>query len=175
MSILSSGMRSPATSSAGISATRVLVSEGATEIDCVVVHMENRRMKKRRSTLPEQGGRRMGAGGAGGPAGRPANRPATTSECDRPAPPKWTTYSPGTRQDVSDDGCDIDPEEIAPFVQPGDIWTLGRHRMLCGDATNPEDVARLMNGLRANLIVTDPPYNVSYQARMANPSERQHG
>ena len=46
----------------------------------------------------------------------------------------------------------------------GDVWTLGRHRMVCGDATNPADVDLLMDGLKANLIVTDPPYNVSYQS-----------
>ena len=51
-----------------------------------------------------------------------------------------------------------------PFIEPGDVWTLGRHRMVCGDATNPADVALLMDGLKANLIVTDPPYNVSYQS-----------
>ena len=67
-------------------------------------------------------------------------------------------------KDVKDDNCDIDPEEIVPFVEPGDVWTLGRHRMVCGDATNAGDVDLLMDGLKANLIVTDPPYNVAYQS-----------
>ena len=53
---------------------------------------------------------------------------------------------------------------MTPFVRPGDLWTLGRHRMLCGDATNADDVARLMDGLHANLVVTDPPYNVAYES-----------
>jgi DNA modification methylase len=60
---------------------------------------------------------------------------------------------------------DFDPEENIPEIpvtQPGDLWILGRHRLLCGDATRPEDVARLMNGEIADLIVTDPPYNVDY-------------
>ena len=79
-------------------------------------------------------------------------------------------------KDVKDDDCDIDPEEIVPFVEPGDVWTLGRHRMVCGDATNAGDVDLLMDGLKANLIVTDPPYNVAYQSagRQVHP-ERQHG
>ena len=59
-------------------------------------------------------------------------------------------------KDVKDDNCDIDPEEIVPFVEPGDVWTLGRHRMVCGDATNAGDVDLLMDGLKANLIVTRP-------------------
>ena len=79
-------------------------------------------------------------------------------------------------KDVKDDDCDIDPEEIVPFVEPGDVWTLGRHRMVCGDATNAGDVDLLMDGPKANLIVTDPPYNVALpeRRRQVHP-ERQHG
>ena len=44
----------------------------------------------------------------------------------------------------------------------GSLWQLGSHRLLCGDATNAEDVARLMGGERAALLLTDPPYNVDY-------------
>lgn len=54
--------------------------------------------------------------------------------------------------------------EKAAFVEPGDLWTVGRHRLLCGDATKAEDVQRLMDGKRANLIVTDPPYGVSFKS-----------
>jgi len=63
---------------------------------------------------------------------------------------------------------DFDPEENIPEIpvtQPGDLWILGRHRLLCGDATRPEDVARLMNGNTADLVVTDPPYNVDYGSK----------
>ena len=52
------------------------------------------------------------------------------------------------------------PEE--PVSKPGDLYLLGNHRLLCGDATNAEDVQRLMNGKRANLMATDPPYLVDY-------------
>lgn len=54
--------------------------------------------------------------------------------------------------------------EKASFVQRGDIWTVGRHRLMCGDATSTEDVAALMDGKKANLIVTDPPYNVDFKS-----------
>ena len=67
-------------------------------------------------------------------------------------------------KDVKDDECAIDPEEVTPFVQPGDVWVLGRHRMMCGDSTSLDDVRLLMDGVKANLIVTDPPYNVAYQS-----------
>ena len=46
---------------------------------------------------------------------------------------------------------------------PGDIWLLGKHRLMCGDACSPADVARLMGDKRADLIITDPPYNVNYE------------
>lgn len=49
-----------------------------------------------------------------------------------------------------------------PVTQKGDIWLLGKHRLLCGDATCMEDVNRLMNGKLANMVFTDPPYNVDY-------------
>ena len=54
--------------------------------------------------------------------------------------------------------------EKAAFVQRGDIWTVGRHRLMCGDATSAEDVAALMSGTKANLILTDPPYGVSFRS-----------
>jgi DNA modification methylase len=50
-----------------------------------------------------------------------------------------------------------------PVSQPGDLWLLGQHRLLCGDATKAEDVRRLMAGTRAPLMPTDPPYLVNYQ------------
>jgi site-specific DNA-methyltransferase (adenine-specific) len=49
-----------------------------------------------------------------------------------------------------------------PITQPGDLWTLGTHRLLCGDSTKSEDVERLMDGAKADMVLTDPPYGVSY-------------
>ncbi|QZA80840.1 site-specific DNA-methyltransferase [Deefgea piscis] len=64
--------------------------------------------------------------------------------------------------------CDEDdapelPEE--PCSKPGDLWILGPHRVLCGDSTNLDHVAQLMDGYLADLIVTDPPYNVAYEGK----------
>ena len=66
---------------------------------------------------------------------------------------------------AKDDDFDLSAAlEKASFVERGDIWTVGRHRLMCGDATNAEDVAALMDGKKANLIVTDPPYGVSFKS-----------
>ncbi len=71
----------------------------------------------------------------------------------------------GSGTDIADDDFDLTAAlEKASFVEPGDIWTVGRHRMMCGDATSPEDVAKLMDGTKANLVLTDPPYGVSFKA-----------
>jgi DNA modification methylase len=52
------------------------------------------------------------------------------------------------------------PEKVEPRTKPGDLWLLGRHRLLCGDSTKAEDVSRLMDGEKADAIVTDPPYGI---------------
>jgi DNA modification methylase len=52
----------------------------------------------------------------------------------------------------------------APRTKPGDLWVLGDHRLLCGDATKADDVARLLDGAEPKLLTTDPPYGVSYDA-----------
>ena len=49
-------------------------------------------------------------------------------------------------------------------MKQGDIWVVGRHRLMCGDATSAEDVEKLMDGKRANLVLTDPPYGVSFKS-----------
>jgi site-specific DNA-methyltransferase (adenine-specific) len=52
---------------------------------------------------------------------------------------------------------------VDPITKPGDLWTLGDHRLLCGDSTKAEDVERLMSGAKADMMLTDPPYNVAYE------------
>lgn len=67
--------------------------------------------------------------------------------------------------EAHDDGFDVEAavEEIKePVTRPGDLWILGEHRLLCGDSTKTEDVRRLMDGKRAILFATDPPYLVDY-------------
>ncbi len=66
---------------------------------------------------------------------------------------------------IEDDDYDLTAAlEKAAFVEKGDVWVVGRHRLVCGDATSAEDVALLMDGKKANLIVTDPPYGVSFKS-----------
>ena len=69
--------------------------------------------------------------------------------------------STGAEDDDFDWGGGV---EKAAFVERGDVWQVGRHRLMCGDATSPEDVATLMDGKKANLIITDPPYNVAFES-----------
>ena len=67
-----------------------------------------------------------------------------------------------------EDNFDIDSayEEIKePITKPGDIWILGNHRLMCGDSTQKENVLRLMNKQEADMILTDPPYNVDYEGK----------
>lgn len=69
---------------------------------------------------------------------------------------------------------DIDPDDFSaddaaaeikdPVTRPGDVWLLGRHRLMCGDSTNADNVKRLWGGARPLLMVTDPPYGVEYDA-----------
>ena len=67
-------------------------------------------------------------------------------------------------KDIEEDNFDVEEELKNPaFSQAGDIWTLGRHRVLCGDSTLPETFKLLMEGKRANLVLTDPPYNVNVE------------
>ena len=89
--------------------------------------------------------------------------------------------------DMSDFGFDIDldideeqeiiedevpevPEE--PKAKLGDIYQLGNHRLMCGDSTSEEDVAKLMNGVKADMVFTDPPYGYEYQSNMRVKSQK---
>ena len=65
---------------------------------------------------------------------------------------------------VKEDDFDVEAELRKPvFSKAGDLWMLGEHRLLCGDSTKPETYELLMNGKKAQLVVTDPPYNVDYK------------
>ena len=65
---------------------------------------------------------------------------------------------------VKDDDFDVGAELAQPtMTKPGDIWTLGRHRLICGDSTKAETYDLLMGSTKANLVITDPPYNVNYE------------
>ena len=65
---------------------------------------------------------------------------------------------------ITEDDFDVDAELAKPNVaQAGDIWLLGKHRVICGDSILPETYEKLMDGNRANLVMTDPPYNVNVE------------
>ena len=144
---------------------KVLKAEGVKEIDCVVVHIENQQDEKALNIALNKAvgewepkaladliedlqlsGYDVGATGF------------DAAEVD-------DLFSKVHDKDVKDDDCDINPDEVQPFVQDGDVWTLGRHRMMCGDSTKPENLEVLMNGTKANLLLTDPPYNVAIVGR----------
>lgn len=66
--------------------------------------------------------------------------------------------------DIEDDDFDVEEELAKPAItQTGDLWLLGEHRLVCGDSTVADTFDLLMNGKLANLVVTDPPYNVNYE------------
>lgn len=67
-----------------------------------------------------------------------------------------------TRAEIVEDDL---PEEVETKCKKGDIWQLGEHRLMCGDSTVITDVEKLMNGEKADLLLTDPPYNVAYEGK----------
>lgn len=69
---------------------------------------------------------------------------------------------------MKDDDFDVEAELQKPtFSKAGDLWLLGDHRLVCSDSTKPETYELLMAGKQANLVVTDPPYNVATKAPLA--------
>lgn len=142
---------------------KVLMAEGAAEIDCVVVHIENPADEKALNIALNK------ATGDWEPVALAEllsdlqssgyDLEATgfdAAEID-------DLFSAVHDKEVGDDEFDVSAAlEEAAFVKPGDVWLLGDHRLMCGDSTQKEDVAVLMNGKKANLCVTDPPYACGY-------------
>lgn len=77
----------------------------------------------------------------------------------------------GTEKEVVEDDFDCTPPE-EPKAKLGDIYQLGNHRLMCGDGTKEEDVAKLMNGEKADMVFTDPPYGYEYQSNMRRKSKK---
>ena len=69
-----------------------------------------------------------------------------------------------TEEVIEDEAPEVD-EDAEPIAKLGDIWQLGRHRLMCGDSTSIEDVEKLMAGQLADMLLTDPPYNVAYEGK----------
>jgi DNA modification methylase len=78
-------------------------------------------------------------------------------------------------EDIPPGNTDDDavPENVETRCKPGDLWILGNHRLLCGDSTNVQHVERLMNGEKADMVFTDPPYNHASEEKLVSQSVRQ--
>ena len=74
------------------------------------------------------------------------------------------TNKPAAPPEITEDDFDPEPPE-EPVAQRGQIWQLGRHRLMCGDSTSPDDVQMCMGGVHADLVFTDPPYGVDYSSK----------
>ena len=73
-------------------------------------------------------------------------------------------FKDSVKDGIKEDDFDVDAELEKPTItKSGDIWTLGRHRLVCGDSTKAETYEQLLNGKKVNLVITDPPYNVNYE------------
>ena len=73
-----------------------------------------------------------------------------------------------------------DPDDIPetpknPVTRKGDLWVLGKHRIVCGDSTDQKTVERLLDGAEPDLMLTDPPYGVNYDADWRNRADRANG
>ena len=80
------------------------------------------------------------------------------------APEIEQLFSKVHNKEIKEDDFDVDAELQKPTMsKAGDVWLLGRHRLVCGDSTLPETYTTLMEGRRANLVLTDPPYNVNVE------------
>ena len=142
---------------------KVLVDMGLNEVDCVVVEMDEEREKALNIALNKINGEwdtDKLAMLISDLQGSDFDVSLTGFEEAEIA----DLFEKTGEKEVRDDDFDLTAAlEKASFVERGVIWIVGRHRLMCGDATSAEDVAALMDRKRANLVVTDPPYNCSYE------------
>ena len=142
---------------------KVLIDMGITEIDCVVVEMDEAKEKALNIALNKISGdwdKDKLALLIADLQGEDFDVSLTGFD-----PAEIDDLFKDTLQDgIKDDDFDVEEELQKPTVtQPGDIWSLGRHRLICGDSTKADTFAQLMAGVKANLVITDPPYNVNYE------------
>lgn len=142
---------------------KVLLNMGITEVECVVVEMDDEKEKALNIALNKISGdwdkEKLALviadlQGADFDVSLTGFDPAELDDL----------FKDSLKDGVHDDDFDVDAELKKPAVTKiGDIWKLGRHRLVCGDSTKAETFAALMDGKLANLVVTDPPYNVNYE------------
>ena len=142
---------------------KVLIDMGITEIDCVVVEMDEAKEKALNIALNKISGDWdkdklalliADLQGEDFDVSLTGFDPAEIDDL----------FKDSLKDGVKEDAFDVDAELQKPtFSKAGDIWQLGRHRLICGDSTKPETYELLMAGVKANLVITDPPYNVNYE------------
>ncbi len=142
---------------------KVLLDMGITEVECVVVEMDAEKEKALNIALNKISGEWdkdklalliSDLQGADFDVSLTGFEPA---EID-------SLFKDAQQSKVKDDDFDVEAElKEPPFTKAGDVWTLGRHRLVCGDSTKAETFALLMGDRKANLVITDPPYNVNYE------------
>ena len=142
---------------------KVLMDMGMTEVDCVVVAMDEEKEKALNIALNKISGDWdkdklalliADLQGADFDVSLTGFEPAEIDDLFK------DTLKDGVKDDDFDVGAEL---EKSTMTKPGDIWTLGRHRLICGDSTKAETYDLLMGSTKANLVITDPPYNVNYE------------
>ena len=142
---------------------KVLLDMGMTEVDCVVVELDEEKEKALNIALNKISG--------DWDKDKLALLIADLQGADFDvsltgfAPEEIDTlFKESVKDGVKDDDFDVDAElQKSAVTKPGDLWMLGRHRLVCGDSTNADTFSLLMADKKANLVVTDPPYNVNYE------------
>ena len=142
---------------------KVLMDMGMTEVDCVVVEMDEDKEKALNVALNKISGDWdkdklalliADLQGADFDVSLTGFEPAEIDDL----------FKDTLKDRVKDDDFDVGAELEKPtMTKPGDIWMLGRHRLICGDSTKAETYDLLMGSTKANLVITDPPYNVNYE------------
>lgn len=142
---------------------KVLMDMGLSEVDCVVVEMEEEKEKALNIALNKISGDWdkdklalliADLQGADFDVSLTGFEPAEIDDLFK------DTLKDGVKDDDFDVGAEL---EKPTMTKPGDIWMLGRHRLICGDSTKAETYDLLMGSTKANLVITDPPYNVNYE------------
>lgn len=142
---------------------KVLMDMGMTEVDCVVVEMDEDKEKALNIALNKISGDWdkdklalliADLQGADFDVSLTGFEPAEIDDLFK------DTLKDGVKDDDFDVGAEL---EKPTMTKPGDIWTLGRHRLICGDSTKAETFDLLIGSTKANLVITDPPYNVNYE------------
>ena len=142
---------------------KVLMDMGITEVECVVVEMDESQEKALNIALNKISGEWdkdklalliADLQGADFDVSLTGFEPAEIDDL----------FKDTLKDGIKDDEFDVDTELQKPtFSKAGDVWSLGRHRLVCGDSTKAETYDLLMGGVKANLVITDPPYNVNYE------------